>query len=689
MLPRPIAALCLIFAVGMISLWIFIPEDLLPYISFVMKQNTAVGIAFASLSLILLADEKASAAAYRLGRLFAVLTAAVGAATLFEYAVTDLKIDQLSRLDYVTPENNLYPGRMAPNAALLILLFGTAMYGRDYSSRGGTYLSDHILLITGVLAGSAVIGYVYQFSALFRVSSYLRISEYTASIFLLLTISAALSRPSHKPIKVFLSKGPAGVMARRLLPAAIVFPAVACWLTSRLRESEIINRPTGYALLAIALILVFSALIWSSVRRLDKSEKQRQEFFEAEKRTLATINRVGQNLLAELNMEKLVKGVTDAATTLTGAQFGAFFYNMTDADGSTMLLNTVSGVAPDKFASFGNPRSTAVFNPTFMNHGTVRSSDITKDGRYGQNDPQKGIPDGHPPVKSYLAVSVVSRAGEVIGGLFFGHEQAGVFTEQSEKIVEGLAAQTAIAMDNARLYQQLHDSVRARDEFLSIASHELKTPLTTLKLQSQTRERMINKGMNERFTMPGVLKMVKTDSQQIDRLARLVDDMLDIGRINTGKLTLNFETFDLNELAQEVSERFAAEFQAAGAELLFANNERVPVTADRHRMEQVMVNLLTNALKYGGKKPVEVAVKCERAKAVFEVRDHGMGIAKENQQRIFERFERAVTASEISGLGLGLFIVRQILNLHQGHIDVHSEAGRGATFSVRLPLAES
>ncbi len=166
-----------------------------------------------------------------------------------------------------------------------------------------------------------------------------------------------------------------------------------------------------------------------------------------------TVNRVGQMLAGELDLHKLVQAVTDAATELTGAQFGSFFYNVLDEEGSSYMLYTLSGVPREAFAHFPMLRATDLFGPTFRSEGTIRIDDVTRDARYGKNSPYFGIPEGHLPLTSYLAVPVVSRSGEVVGGLFFGHPEAGVFTERAGRIVEGLAAQAAIAVDNARLFE--------------------------------------------------------------------------------------------------------------------------------------------------------------------------------------------------------------------------------------------
>ncbi len=168
---------------------------------------------------------------------------------------------------------------------------------------------------------------------------------------------------------------------------------------------------------------------------------------------LRILHRVGETLASELDLKKLVQAVTDASRELSQAEFGAFFYNDIDDVGEKYLLYTLSGVPQEAFRNFPMPRNTGVFAPTFRGEGPVRVADIRQDPRYGKNLPHCGIPAGHLPVRSYLAVPVISRSGEVIGGLFFGHSQVGVFTGRAERLVEGIAKQAAIAIDNARLFE--------------------------------------------------------------------------------------------------------------------------------------------------------------------------------------------------------------------------------------------
>jgi PAS domain S-box-containing protein len=183
-----------------------------------------------------------------------------------------------------------------------------------------------------------------------------------------------------------------------------------------------------------------------------------------QKRVAETLNRTAAKVAAELNLEAMVQIVVDAAVELTGAQFGAFFYNVIKPSGEAYTLYSISGVPRENFSKFPMPRNTQVFEPTFRGAGIVRSADITKDPRYGHNTPHKGMPEGHLPVRSYLAAPVMSRHGEVMGGLFFGHSETGVFSAHDEQLVEGLAAQAAIGIDNSRLFAKAEREIAERKQ---------------------------------------------------------------------------------------------------------------------------------------------------------------------------------------------------------------------------------
>ena len=237
-----------------------------------------------------------------------------------------------------------------------------------------------------------------------------------------------------------------------------------------------------------------------------------------------------------------------------------------------------------------------------------------------------------------------------------------------------------------RLIKELAASVRQRDDFMSIASHELKTPLTSLKLQTQLNERALERGDQRILTAEGIRKLVQNTHKQVDRLSRLVEDMLDISRINTGKLSIASEAMNLTELTAELIERFQPQLAEAGCTVVTDLELEVAGNWDRYRVEQVINNLLSNAVKYSTGGQLQIVVKKDSDWAELSVQDQGPGIATEDHERIFLRFERAVKNTGISGLGLGLFISKQIVESHGGSISLVSEPGEGSKFTVKLPL---
>ena len=237
-----------------------------------------------------------------------------------------------------------------------------------------------------------------------------------------------------------------------------------------------------------------------------------------------------------------------------------------------------------------------------------------------------------------------------------------------------------------RAEESAHSAVKLRDDFLSIASHELKTPLTPLRLQLQLLRRRISTEAEVSASIGKCYQSVESSVRQVDRLSKLVDELLDVSRINAGQLMIDREDFDLKDLIQENIARFSDEVERAGCSLVTDLAPEIRGNWDRLRIEQVFVNLLTNAIKYGKGEEIRIQLSQEGGVAVLRVKDHGIGINEKDQERIFDRFERAVSPSDFGGLGLGLFIVTQILRAHEGTIRVDSEVGSGAEFIVELPL---
>jgi PAS domain S-box-containing protein len=530
-------------------------------------------------------------------------------------------------------------------------------------------------------------------------------------------------------------------------------------------------------------------------------------------------------MAGEMDVQEVVQAITDAATELSGAQFGAFFYNVINDKGESYMLYTLSGVPREHFSKFPMPRNTEVFAPTFSGSGIVRSDDITKDPRYGKNAPHHGQPKGHLPVRSYLAVPVFSRSREVLGGLFFGHSDVGVFDKQSEDVVEAIASHAGIALDNARLHQEIKDNMerfqqlansipqlawmakptgevfwfnsrwheytgstaqtqtgkswetalepseffrvmenwkqsletgtpwedtfsirrhdgafrshlsrahpfrdragkivlwfgtntdisdqqnlmkdreqlldaeraarteaervsRMKDEFLATLSHELRTPLNAILGWSHV--------MRKSTTDPN---MMLEGLNVIERNARaqtqLIEDLLDMSRIISGKIRLDVQRVDFASIVNIAIESVRPSADAREIRIRTVLDPLAgPVAGDPNRLQQIVWNILSNAIKFtpkGGK--IEVLLSRVNSHVELVISDTGKGITPDFLPFVFERFRQgdSSTTRQHGGLGIGLAIVKHLVELHGGQVRVKSEGeGRGATFTVEFPVA--
>lgn len=443
---------------------------------------------------------------------------------------------------------------------------------------------------------------------------------------------------------------------------------IARWLTY---AGQLQKTPDGDRLLGVVVDIT---------ARKEAEAALRQE---VEVRTM--LAQVGASLAGELRTEKLLQAVTDTATTLTSAEFGAFFYNVSDERGDSYSLYTLAGAPKEAFASFPHPRATKVFGPTFRGESCLRLDDVTKDPRFGHNAPFYGMPGGHLPVRSYLAVPVVGRGDVVLGGLFFGHSQPAVFTQRHELLAAGVAAWAAIAIDNARLYQEVEQANRLKDDFLATLSHELRTPLNAvLGWAHMLREDTMQPSVRQK-----ALEAVERNARA---QAQLVEDLLDISRIVAGKLDIKADAVDLASVVTNAVDTVRAGVSAKRLQLNVdvPVDRRIVVTGDADRLQQIVWNLVTNAVKFtppGGRVDVELRQVDSRAEIV--VRDTGRGIDPQWLPLLFQRF-RQLDASKTrlhGGLGLGLSIVRHLAEAHGGNVIADSAGeGRGSTFRVMFPV---
>ncbi|MBV6322640.1 ATP-binding protein [Duganella violaceipulchra] len=432
--------------------------------------------------------------------------------------------------------------------------------------------------------------------------------------------------------------------------------------------------------------------------------KRVQEALRDETAVLELVNRTGSALASTRDLHPLLQEVTDAATSISGARFGAFFYRGADGHGRARELHMVSSGAPAGCAAFGRPDDGALSSAELCMHGTVRSNDWPADPRHGRDAPRHRLPPGQPPVRSYLAAPVALRSGVVIGCLFLGHPEPSMFSERTERIIGGIAAQAAVAIDNARLVEAsrqaaeerkiLLDSERQaradvertsqmKDEFLATLSHELRTPLTAILGWAQ----VLRRGSRDQADLHRGLQTIERNARA---LAQLIEDLLDISSIASGKVRL-----DMLALAPAAIVAAAIDTVRPAAEAKQIRIERdfeaAPgmVAGDANRLQQIIWNLLTNALKFtpaGGR--IQVGIQREGDQIAVTVRDNGIGIAPAFLGHVFERFRQAdaTTTRRHGGLGLGLSIVKHLVEQHGGTVSAASEGeGRGACFTVRLP----
>lgn len=372
-------------------------------------------------------------------------------------------------------------------------------------------------------------------------------------------------------------------------------------------------------------------------------------------RRLETMNQVVTQLASELELQKLVQLVTDAGVALSGAAFGAFFYNVEDEQGQSYTLYTLSGVSRDAFAGFPMPRNTAVFRPTFTGVGVVRSDDITKDPRYGRSEPHRGMPPGHLPVRSYLAIPVKSRSGAVLGGLFFGHPEPARFSEHTEGVMTAIASQAAVAIDNALLYQGAQREIvvrRQAEERLTLAAAEID-----------------HRARNILSVIQAMANLTRGES--IDDFKKTLQGRISaLGRAHTLLSESRWEGADLRRLAED--ELAAYMSPRDGRATISGESVRLaPMAAQSISM--ALHELATNALKHGG-----LSVTGGRVSLAWSTTAERLSI------RWCEQSTAAIVAPDHDGFGMKL-LRRAIRRQLGGTVDIDWKP-EGLTCVMEFPL---
>jgi PAS domain S-box-containing protein len=424
--------------------------------------------------------------------------------------------------------------------------------------------------------------------------------------------------------------------------------------------------------------------------RAFEEERRARERAEAAERRLTLLAEASRLLSSSLDYEATLKRLSDLTVPWL-------------ADWCSIELVDEAGIVERRTISHVDPRRVELAHELFRRHPRKPGSD-----RGLSHVLRTGVAELWPDVSDELLVSYATHADQlstwrqlgfgsvimaplvagsrIIGAMtLIGAESGRRFTQADLQLAQEVANRAALAIDNANLYRQAQQAIQRRDEFLSVASHELRTPVTALELLIGTLLRSLDAGAGVPFEPEKLQERLLRARKQTHRLTTLLSQLLDVGRLSESRLTLELESVELMQLVTEVVSRFEDLSARTGTPIHLTPCQPVVGSWDRSRIDQVIANLVSNALKYGVGKPVEIRVEQVGPVARVIVRDQGIGIAKEDQDRIFERFERAASRN-FGGIGIGLWITRQILDLHGGRVAVESAFGQGSTFIAELPL---
>ena len=454
--------------------------------------------------------------------------------------------------------------------------------------------------------------------------------------------------------------------------------AIGCYWSS-MHLATPMQVQTLQALADLAAVAVENVQLYEDLR-------QRVDDAQSNARNQALLARAGEILTASLEEQVLLNGLggvivpefADCCSVdlIDGARVRQIVLSQ-----SGILADCRDGAAEtlpwaDKLSSLGTAFSHAG-KPAYWNMGDADDADTTYGAIMLDDVRRMGM-------RACMWAPLFVR-GRTLGTMAFASARPDrLFAPDDLQLAIELARRCATAIESSRLYREAQQSIRGRDEFLSIASHELRTPLTALQLDLHALRR---RGRLSDTLDMRMHKRIDRIVGSAERLVALVDNLLDVSRISLARLNINREALDLSVVVQHVTSRLALQAEGSGSELLVNTAAPVEGMWDRVRMEQLITNLLANAIKYGERKAIEISTRRAEQHAFLEVRDHGMGISKADRERIFGRFERAVPSRHYGGLGLGLFICREVVAAHGGCISVQSEPGHGSTFTVKLPCS--
>ena len=432
---------------------------------------------------------------------------------------------------------------------------------------------------------------------------------------------------------------------------------------------------------------------------------QAEEALRDEARLVETLQRIGSVVTAELDIERLMQRVTDEATAFTGAEFGAFLYNVLDSEGRGHTMYSIAGAPRPRAATVQSETDMAEPLESDTSPGKlalgpeadeiIRSDDLPRDPHHVRLAPFRDLPAEHPPVRSYLAVPVISRTGRVLGRLIFAHSLPGIFTERDERVATGIASWASVAMDNAWLYEEERRSRaeaqaanRVKSDFLTTMSHELRTPLNAIAGYAE----LLTLGVRGPVTPEQIDDLARIQRNQ-RHLLSLINDILNFARVEAGHLDFELRDVPVTDLLSGLRPLVEPQLRARSLDYSCSLDGTPALAhADPDKVQQILLNLLSNAIKFtqpGGSIAVDFDASAEAI--MIRVHDTGSGVSADKLERMFEPFvqlDRRLTSAH-EGTGLGLAISRDLARAMGGDLTAASTPGAGSCFTLTLPRAAS
>jgi len=663
-----------------------------------MKANTAVCLMLAAAAVVFIADPSTSTAKRRVSQVFAAIVSIIGLITLSEHVLgSDSGLDQLLFHESIREAGRSFPGRMGVAASLNFSFLGPALLLLDARSRQWFLVSNVSVLLVVATTLLVFLYYFYGIESSEPVASYFTIALHTVVAFLSLSAAILLVRPERGVIAALLGNSPGAVVARRMWPALLIV-IILGWIRTTTRNANWYSPGFATAIFVLAVLVLLVGLIWWTAVSLNRTDRERRvadlalRHSEARLTVLVRVSEltrtiqdtdelsfaVAETVGRHLNVRRCLFNETDVERDLEivhrdycdGAESVAGEHRISEYSGITsremVLGNTVVN-----YDSKTDPRTAADYERTYEASGE----------------------------RAYVAVPLM-REGRWVASLWASDDKPRQWTKEEVSLLQTVAERTWTAIQKVRgeaererllkSEQEARDAAeranQLKDEFLATLSHELRNPLNVILGYSELLLRMPDIQQSPRLAQMGDALRRNAQSQ-----SQLINDLLDLSRLQRGKISLNQETVSLAAIIDNAVETVRADAAVKGISIrLKASDQLLLVEGDRLRLQQIAWNLLNNAVKFtpaGGR--IEISLGSEGDGAVLGVSDTGQGIDPSFLPHVFEMFRQADGSDRRrhGGLGIGLALVRQLVQLHGGTISADSDGvDKGARFTVRLPL---